>query len=67
MKNLVIVLVLLLTLLTAPVSALTIHVPADSATIQGGINGANNGDTVLVASGVYAEHIDFLGKAINVI
>ncbi len=30
-----------------------IHVPGDSATIQAGINGAVDGDTVLVADGVY--------------
>lgn len=33
--------------------AATIHVPADSATIQAGINGAVNGDTVLVAKGAW--------------
>ena len=43
-----------------------IHVPDDSSTIQGAINGAVNGDTVLVASGTYYEHIDFNGKAILV-
>jgi hypothetical protein len=53
--------------LTTSLFALTIHVPADSSTIQGGINGAVNGDTVLVAPGTYYEHnIDFLGKAITV-
>jgi len=38
-------------------SATTIHVPADSLTIQGGLNGATEGDTVLVASGTYYENI----------
>jgi hypothetical protein len=44
----------------------TIHVPADVSTIQGAIQSASNGDTILVASGTYRENIDFLGKAITV-
>jgi len=43
-----------------------IHVPDDSSTIQGGINGAVNGDTVLVAEGHYYERISFYGKRILV-
>lgn len=43
-----------------------IHVPADSSTIQAGINGAVNGDTVLVAPGSYPENISFNGKGILV-
>lgn len=43
-----------------------IHIPADQATIQGGINVAVNGDTVLVAPGTYKENINFDGKAITV-
>ncbi len=47
-----------------------IHVPGDSTTIQGGINGTVDGDTVLVADGTYTgdgnRDLDFLGKAIVV-
>lgn len=46
--------------------AATIHVPAEQATIQAGINAAVNGDTVLVAPGVYLENVDFIGKSIVV-
>lgn len=43
-----------------------IHVPTDSTTIQAGINGALDGDTVLVSPGLYYERINFLGKGILV-
>src|SRR5439155_16982933 len=56
-------------LLLASSSALgtIIHVPADQPTIQTAINAAVNGDTIVVAAGMYFENIDFLGKAITVI
>lgn len=44
----------------------TFLVPGDFATIQEAVWVATDKDTVLVASGVYREHIDFLGKAIAV-
>jgi hypothetical protein len=59
--------IVLLIICTAIVQARVIHVPGDSTTIQGGINGAVNGDTVMVHPGTYYEYdIDFLGKAITV-
>jgi len=58
---------LLLGLATLPVAAATtIHVPADKPTIQAAIDGAANGDAVLVSDGTYMENIDFKGKAITV-
>ncbi len=43
-----------------------LQVPGDSATIQGAIDQAVDGNTVLVAPGTYLENINFLGKAIRV-
>ena len=57
---------LALTATSIPVQAKIINVPADSTTIQAAINGASNGDTVLVQPGTYVENINFNGKNIVV-
>ncbi|UCH11094.1 MAG: T9SS type A sorting domain-containing protein [Fidelibacterota bacterium] len=44
-------------LLSSCLTATIINVPADSSTIQGGINGASDGDTVLVQPDTYYENI----------
>lgn len=67
MKSLSCIFVFICSLLvTNTIRARIIHVPTDSSTIQAGINGAVNGDTVLVSRGHYYERINFLGKAILV-
>ena len=57
---------ILILFISTPIKARIIHVPADSSTIQAGINGAVDGDTVLVARGHYYERINFVGKAVLV-
>lgn len=56
----------LLLVLQALAFPATIHVPDDYATIQGAIEDAANGDTIIVRPGTYHELVDFLGKAIVV-
>lgn len=54
-------------ILTVPASAIskTLHVPAEYATIQGALQAAAPGDTVLVAPGIYVEDIAFPNKSVT--
>ena len=45
----------------------TLTVPGSHATIQAAINAASTGDTILVAAGLYAERIDYLGKGLSIV
>ena len=56
----------LLLTITSNSSAATIHVPTQVGTIQGGIDLAVDGDTVLIAPGTYHERLSYNGKAITV-
>ncbi|MBT4853082.1 MAG: hypothetical protein HON37_13570 [Candidatus Marinimicrobia bacterium] len=46
--------------------ATVINIPIDYSTIQEGINASADGDTVIVAPGIYNESINFIGKNILV-
>jgi len=54
--------ILLVGLLTLPISARIRHVPGEYQTIQDGINDCSGGDTILVHPGTYSEHLNFNGQ-----
>jgi hypothetical protein len=64
MKRLSLLILGLGLVLSTTIAATTIHVPADQATIQAGINMAVEGDTVLVAPGTYSENLTVDNKEI---
>jgi serine protease len=45
----------------------TLTVPGQYPTIQAALNAASPGDTVSVSPGMYAENLDFLGKAVSLV
>jgi len=65
MKSILYILLICLTLFSYS-KASTINVPADQPWIQAAIDISVNGDTVLVADGLYVENINFKGKSIIV-
>ncbi|MGA3191763.1 MAG: S8 family serine peptidase [Candidatus Bathyarchaeia archaeon] len=44
-----------------------IRVPSDYGTIQGAVNAANEGDTILVASGTYHENVQIVTSGLTII
>ena len=56
MKKLMILNVIIL-LASSLLNATIIHIPADFSTIQGGIDASVDGDTVLIAQGIYYENL----------
>ncbi len=64
MKNLI-PSVLIFALASSLSAQSTLYVPDDFASIQAGITGMQNGDTLIVRDGTYIENINFNGKAIT--
>jgi len=57
---------MLLVLFAANLMAVVINVPADYTTIQSAIIASNDNDSIIVADGIYSEHINFEGKPIYI-
>jgi len=56
---------LVIAITTGRACGIEIYVPDHFATIQGAINAASTGDTIIVRPGTYMENISFGGKAIT--
>jgi len=65
-KSFITAVLILLFFFVSNLVATVIKVPEDHQTIQAAILAASDGDTVLVAQGIYTENIDFKGKGIVV-
>ena len=64
MKELVLSILVVTLLISGPASAQIHTVPGGYPGIQAAINGADDGDTIVVSPGIYYENIDFHGKDI---
>jgi len=70
MKKLILLNLVVLLVIASSAPAATRLVPDEYPTIQSAIDAANNGDTIIIADGIYTgegnRDIEFLGKAITV-
>lgn len=66
MRNLVLMSLVLLAILTTQSPGETRNVPGDYSTIQQAIQDSTDGDVIVVGLGTYFENINFLGKNVTV-
>lgn len=59
------VLVFLFIVISLSLYAVNINVPGDYSTIQAAIDGASDGDVIIVENGTYYENVNFNGKSIT--
>ena len=63
----VVVAALAVVICTTAASAATINVPGDHPTIQGAVDAAIAGDTIVIAAGTYREQIKIDGKDLDLV